>query len=163
MFPEKPYHKLLKDDKLQTEELNNPLNDAIKAKDLFYDEINAFQSLPNYLKHIFCALLFDFPEFRGFFQYNGFRPYPLSDYHIKTAFKGKICENADIENLIKERPVELAYALAFAGLLVWSIYVFHKQRNENAMKWVFLLVAFFSGIFSSLFGLAINSLALSRN
>ena len=41
----------------------------------------------------------------------------------------------------------LAYALAFAGLLVWSIYVFHKQRNENAMKWVFLLVAFFSGIF----------------
>ena len=26
LFPEKPYHKLLKDDKLQTEELNNPLN-----------------------------------------------------------------------------------------------------------------------------------------
>lgn len=138
LFPEKPYHKLLKDDKLQTEELNNPLNDAIKAKDLFYDEINAFQSLPNYLKHIFCALLFDFPEFRGFFQYNGFRPYPLSDYHIKTAFKGKICENADIENLIKERPVELAYALSLINVgdkesltPPWVLYRYPEIENVN--------------------------------
>lgn len=29
LFPNKPYHKPLKDDKLQTDELNNPLNDAI--------------------------------------------------------------------------------------------------------------------------------------
>jgi len=36
-------HKLLKDDKLQTEDTNNPLNDSIKAKDLFFDEIAAFQ------------------------------------------------------------------------------------------------------------------------
>lgn len=32
LFPHRPYHKLLKDDKLQTEEINNPLNDAKKAK-----------------------------------------------------------------------------------------------------------------------------------
>ena len=32
LFPKKPYHKLLKDDKLQTEEFNNPLNDCIKAR-----------------------------------------------------------------------------------------------------------------------------------
>src|SRR5690606_27376637 len=38
LFPSKPYHALLKDDKLQYDEANNPLNDAIKAKDLFYDE-----------------------------------------------------------------------------------------------------------------------------
>ena len=43
LFPTKPYHALLKDDKLQTEESNNPVNDSIKARDLFYDEINAFQ------------------------------------------------------------------------------------------------------------------------
>ena len=43
LFPAKPYHKLVKDDKLQTEDTNNPLNDAIKAKDLFFDEIAAFQ------------------------------------------------------------------------------------------------------------------------
>jgi ATP-dependent DNA helicase RecQ len=35
LFPAKPYHSLLKDDKLQTDEINNPLNDSIKARDLF--------------------------------------------------------------------------------------------------------------------------------
>src|SRR5690348_8949370 len=34
LFPTKPYHALLKDDKLQSEDTNNPLNDSIKAKDL---------------------------------------------------------------------------------------------------------------------------------
>src|SRR5690606_27825393 len=42
LFPTKPYHALLKDDKLQTDELNNPLNDSIKAKDLFHAEVAAF-------------------------------------------------------------------------------------------------------------------------
>ena len=32
LFPAKPYHSLLKDDKLQTDEINNPLNDAMKAR-----------------------------------------------------------------------------------------------------------------------------------
>ena len=36
LFPNKPYHALLKDDKLQTEDTNNSLNDSIKAKDLFF-------------------------------------------------------------------------------------------------------------------------------
>ena len=31
LFPKRPYHKLLKDDKLQSDELNNPLNDCQKA------------------------------------------------------------------------------------------------------------------------------------
>lgn len=112
LFPRKPYHNLLKDDKLQTEALNNPLNDALKARDLFFDEINAFQKLPNRLKWIFCALLFQFPEFEGFFKYNKFRPYPLTDISIKTEFEGEICTNADIDVLIKHYPLELAYALA---------------------------------------------------
>ncbi|NCD43244.1 MAG: RecQ family ATP-dependent DNA helicase, partial [Bacteroidia bacterium] len=43
LFPTKPYHALLKDDKLQSEDINNPLNDSIKAKDLLYDEIAAFK------------------------------------------------------------------------------------------------------------------------
>ena len=42
LFPAKPYHALVKDDKLQTQEINNPLNDSIKAKDLFFDEVAAF-------------------------------------------------------------------------------------------------------------------------
>jgi len=35
LFPKKPYHRLLKDDKIVADELNNPLNDAKKARDLF--------------------------------------------------------------------------------------------------------------------------------
>ena len=50
LFPTKPYHALLKDDKLQSEDMNNPLNDSIKAKDLFYDEIAAFQQIDEELK-----------------------------------------------------------------------------------------------------------------
>ena len=46
LFPKSPYHRLLKDDKILTDEMNNPLNDSIKAKSIFYDELNAFNSLP---------------------------------------------------------------------------------------------------------------------
>jgi len=35
LFPCKPYHALLKDEKLQTGELNNPVNDASKTKGAF--------------------------------------------------------------------------------------------------------------------------------
>ena len=45
LFPNKPYHRLVKDDKLQVEELNNPVNDAKKAKDLFFDEAEAWKHL----------------------------------------------------------------------------------------------------------------------
>lgn len=112
LFPKKPYHKLLKDDKLQTDELNNPLNDAIKAKELFYDEVNAFQSLSPKMKWILCALLYSFPEFQGFFKYINFKPYGLNEYAIKSEFEGKICANADVSLMMKNCPVELAYALA---------------------------------------------------
>lgn len=112
VFPKKPYHKLLKDDILQSDELNNPLNDSIKAKDLFYDEVNAFQSLSPKMKWILCALLYPFPEFQGFFEYINFKPYGLNEYAIKSEFEGKICANADINLMIKHYPIELAYALA---------------------------------------------------
>ena len=56
LFPNKPYHRLLKDDKLLTDELNNPLNDAVKAKELFYDEVNAFDELDEELKFIYFSL-----------------------------------------------------------------------------------------------------------
>ena len=39
LFPERPYHRLLKDDKLISEQMNNPVNDCKKANDLLQDEI----------------------------------------------------------------------------------------------------------------------------
>lgn len=112
LFPRKPYHALLMDDKLQTDELNNPLNDSIKAMHLFYDEINAFQALSSNLKSIYCSLLYQTDEFQGFFKFIGCRPDPVSETVIKSEFAGKICTNTDIAVIIKNYPVELAYVLA---------------------------------------------------
>ena len=69
LFPKRPYHALLKDDKLQTSDLNNPVNDSIKASKLFHDEWNAFLLLPNEMQHVFCSLLSPYPEFQGFFDF----------------------------------------------------------------------------------------------
>ncbi len=72
LFPKKPYHKLVKDDKLQTDDLNNPLSDAKKAKDLFYDEQSAFNKLNDNLKQIYYLLLNGDNHFKSFFEYLGF-------------------------------------------------------------------------------------------
>lgn len=112
LFPLKPYHALLKDDKLQTEALNNPLNDSIKAKDLFYDEVAAFQQLNETLKQILFLLLNDKKEFHSFFH---FIAYSTSDKDLPKLifenFHTEICEHADLESIILEHPIELAYCL----------------------------------------------------
>lgn len=113
LFPTKPYHALLKDDKLQTEELNNPLNDAIKAKDLFYDEISAFQEINSELKQIYYALLGDKKEFRWFFDFVNYSSYDNNiDRLIKLRFTNKICQYVDLDKLVRETPIELSYCLA---------------------------------------------------
>lgn len=116
LFPKRPYHRLLKDDKIQVEELNNPVNDSHKAKDLFLDEVNAFYQLSIGKKKIFCGLLYNHKEFQGFFDYVEFKPYSYKmTQMILEEYKGKVCANADIDILIKYYPVELAYALALIG------------------------------------------------
>ena len=112
LFPNRPYHALLKDDKLQTGELNNPLNDSIKAKELFYDEVNAFEVLDDMLKNIFCSLLYEQKEFYGFFKYMGYTPSGDLPSLIAERFKSDICLNCDISALIRSYPIELAYCLA---------------------------------------------------
>ncbi len=113
LFPKKPYHALLKDDKLQTDELNNPLNDAIKAKDLFYDEVSAFNELDNDLKQIYFALLGSKREFTSFFNFTdcSFLSFEIVEL-IKERFKSQICKNVQLEKLVEETPIELAYCLA---------------------------------------------------
>ncbi|MDE5557635.1 MAG: RecQ family ATP-dependent DNA helicase [Ruminococcus sp.] len=113
MFPNKPYHALLKDDKLQSDELNNPLNDALKAMELFYDEVNAFNELDNNLKNIYYTLLHESPYFSGFFRYMGFSEKCGADKTIASYFSGRICESVNLSDLILSNPVELAYCLAF--------------------------------------------------
>ncbi|MGI6358378.1 MAG: RecQ family ATP-dependent DNA helicase [Bacillota bacterium] len=116
LFPKRPYHALLKDDKLQSDELNNPLNDALKAETLFYDEVNAFQALSAQRRQVYCSLLYQVKEFQGFFQYVDSEPCRGNvEELIAAEFNGKICANADVPLIIKHFPVELAYALALIG------------------------------------------------
>jgi ATP-dependent DNA helicase RecQ len=114
LFPAKPYHHLVKDDKLQTEELNNPLNDAIKARDLFFDEVNAFLRLEKDIRDIFYGLLRGRDEFKSFFDLLDYKPYSPDNIErlISKCFSGKICSNAPTGDFITNSPVELAYCLA---------------------------------------------------
>lgn len=112
LFPNKPYHRLLKDDKLQTDELNNPLNDAVKAKELFYDEVNAFAELDGEMKRIYYMLLKNSPCFSGFFDYLGFSADGDLEAAIRSRFFGEICENAPLSDIVADSPIELAYCLA---------------------------------------------------
>ncbi|PSK90997.1 RecQ family ATP-dependent DNA helicase [Taibaiella chishuiensis] len=115
LFPKQPYHRLLKDDKVQTDELNNPLNDARKARDLFYDEVAAFQALDKEFKAILYGLLYDQKGFGNFFRYLNYTG-PASKAQletiISTRFQDTICNNSDLASFIATTPVALAYTLA---------------------------------------------------
>ena len=136
LFPKRPYHALLKDDKLQTEELNNPLNDAKKAKILFDDEVAAFGALDENLREIYSALLSGRSEFRAFFSIFGGHASNAVRFGlwrvaraaaglvsnpavrlIRRRFESQICSHADLESIAAGYPVELAYCLALISAL----------------------------------------------
>lgn len=127
LFPKRPYHHLVKDDKLQVDELNNPVNDSMKARDLLHDEINAWNQLPPGRKEIYYQLLHETIEFEGFFKYIGYQSPSRNFWNrllntqtdwpklILTEFKGKVCSHADFGMMAREYPIELAYSLAVIG------------------------------------------------
>ncbi len=113
LFPERPYHKLVKNDKLVSDQVNNPVNDCEKAKDLLWDEVARWNSLPNDKRQIYALLLRGQKEFEGFLNLVGAEPVEerLTEL-IRNHYKEKICRHADLERLIQHYPCELAYALA---------------------------------------------------
>lgn len=132
LFPTKPYHALLKDDKLQSEDINNPLNDSIKAKDLFYDEIAVFQQTDETLKQIFYLLLNDKKEFQSFFHIIGFKSTsPELEKMIRQKFKNEICEQVNLTKIITEHPIELAYCLSLI-----NSFIHHKKIHSITPPWV---------------------------
>lgn len=116
LFPAKPYHHLLKDDKLQTDSLNNPLNDSMKAHELFLAEVEAFGRLDEDLKYIYYSLLHPTDEFKSFFDFIAytipFGKYDNPETVIRRRFAKEVCEHAQLENYISRAPIELAYCLA---------------------------------------------------
>ena len=118
LFPQKRFHHLLKDEKLVVTELNNPVNDSRKAKDLFEQEIAAFLDLPEDRREIYFQLLRNTRPFRGFFSLQGMDedapPWSVEklETEIKKDFREMVCGSVSLQILIQDKPVELAYALA---------------------------------------------------
>ena len=128
LFSERPYHKLLKDDKLVTDEVNNPVNDCKKARSLLFDEIARWNELSIGEQRIFATLLYKGKEFEGFLSmvsaldlrlsHAGSHgnmetiDYPKLESLIKKQYAGRICSNADIMTIAMRHPYALAYALA---------------------------------------------------
>ncbi|MDF1572938.1 MAG: hypothetical protein P1P82_15120 [Bacteroidales bacterium] len=113
LFPEKPYHSLVKDDKLDPENLNNPYTDATKARDLYYDEVEQFRQTDPLLQQIYVKLLGDSAYFKSFFAFVQPSASGVSaEQLIRTYFQGQCCENKALAAYANEDPVALAYTLA---------------------------------------------------
>lgn len=132
LFPTKPYHALLKDDKLQSEDSNNPLNDSIKARDLFNDEVAAFKQTDETLKQIFYLLLNDKKEFHSFFRFIAYTSAGTDlEQLIHQKFQNEICGQVDLKKIISEHPIELAYSLSLI-----SSFIKHKKVHSITPPWV---------------------------
>lgn len=117
IFPERPYHHLVKDDKLMVEQINNPVNDCEKAQELLMDEVAQWAKLDPDVRKIYSSLLHCFEEFKGFLAFVHAERVPIEDIPalIHSTYFNKICHNADLESIVRNYPRELAYALALIG------------------------------------------------
>ncbi len=141
LFPEKPYHHLLKDDKLMSEQMNNPVNDCEKARDLLMDEVAMWSRLSDARKRIYASLLLGVPEFDGFLAFVGAENAKTQNVKllIHNEYKGRICENAELDSIIRDQPVELAFALALIATTdyrsITPSWVLHNYPNvENVVR-----------------------------
>ena len=118
LFPRRPYHALVKDDKLRQDDLNNPVSDAKKAMSLYRDEVVAFHALDPDMRGIYATLLRGFSEFDGFLRLNCRGPAHAGGIEeaVSRRFGASICGNANVGLVARRHPVELAYALAIIGV-----------------------------------------------
>lgn len=123
LFPNNPYHKLVKDYKLISEEINNPVSDSRLARQLLMDCLKKYERLDVTVKKLFTQLLEPLPQFNGFFKLlkendeeksTEGEPHPddKAIEEIKERFREKVCISGDYQSLTKDHPLELAYALA---------------------------------------------------
>lgn len=141
LFADRPYHRLVKDDKLLSEQLNNPLNDSEKARDLLMEEVSKWETLSSGRKRIYATLLHEIAEFGGFIEFVGAEIVNRSELEelIKVEYVGKICENTEMRSVIESEPVELAYALALIDTTdyrsVTPGWVLHNYPNVENVVW----------------------------
>lgn len=141
LFPERPYHHLVKDDKLLSDQMNNPVNDCEKARDLLMDEVARWEELSSTKKLIYSTLLQSQKEFKGFLTFvnaQAGRKESLAET-ILSEYAARICGHADIATLINQYPIELAYALALIDTTghrsITPAWVLHNYPNvENIVR-----------------------------
>ncbi|MEM1322976.1 MAG: RecQ family ATP-dependent DNA helicase [Bacteroidota bacterium] len=121
-FPKKKYHRLVKDDVLDSSERSNPLADAQQSRVVFEDAWEVWEGLPKDNRCIYYQLLKAVPGFDGFFglltaaeQEELAIAQPLASY-ITQCFSNSICETADLEDFIQQQPIALAFALALIAV-----------------------------------------------
>ncbi len=112
LYSERPYHGLIKDDKLRSDSLNNPINDSVNTRILFFDLVDKFNSLNETLKSIYFLLLKDVVGFKGFFNYLKYKSSGNIFALIKDYYKDRICENVDFNLFYHNHKIELAYTLS---------------------------------------------------
>lgn len=127
IYPTEIHHNLLKDDKLCSYDINNPLNDSKNAKSLFYKELNAFNSMPIEFRNIMGTLLYKDKYFSGFFKFVSWDYIDNLESEIKKLLKDKICDCININNIIVNNPIELAYAIALVNI---------DDKTQNIAPWV---------------------------
>ena len=88
------------------------MNDSIKAKDLFYDEVSAFYKLDEDLKKIFYMLLNGRDEFAGFFRFININ-FEINNPEelIRKNSNTNVSTFRPVKDHI-QKPLELAYCLA---------------------------------------------------
>ncbi len=69
LFPRNPYHKLVKDYKLDGGEANNPVSDSRLAQRLLEDTFKQYRELPPLFKWVYRHFLGSLEGYRGFFQW----------------------------------------------------------------------------------------------
>ena len=137
LFPERPYHRLVKDDKLISDQMNNPVNDCEKARDLLMDEVARWKAISTSKQMIFATLLHDRDEFKGFFTFVNAKIGLTESLAtlIRSEYRDKICQHADIESIIQQYPCELAYALALIDTTdyrsITPAWVLHNYPNTE--------------------------------
>ena len=140
LFPNRPYHRLLKDDKLICDQVNNPVNDCEKARTLLFEEIDKWNSLPKENRLIYATLLSGVREFEGFMEMVSAEVHKGDIARlIADTYEGKICTNADISALAETMPVEMAYALALISATdyhsITPAWVLHNYPSvENVLR-----------------------------
>ncbi len=118
IFSENPYHHLVKGYKIVNDsDANNPLSDCKLTKELLFDELASFKKLDQNYQKVIGALLSSTNEFKCFLNLGSYvSSEPVSVYLVRSLLENKICESVDLELLINEKPVELAYLLSVIRL-----------------------------------------------